>query len=85
MVNKKTGSNYIAGDAIQEVLPVTSEFWFQFPHLVHLNLVLLVPLLSSSVAGYDGTPSVLPNTLCSILRLETRLPDERPPDPPPVE
>ncbi|RDW68144.1 general substrate transporter-6 [Coleophoma cylindrospora] len=54
-INKKKGSNYIAGDAIQEVLPVTDKYWFQFSHLLRLNLVLLVPLLSSSVAGYDGS------------------------------
>lgn len=52
-INKK-GSNYIAGEAIEQVLPVTNKYWFQIPHLLQLNLILLVPLLSSSVAGYDG-------------------------------
>lgn len=54
MVVKTKGSNFIAGDAIQEVLPISKGYWFQTPHLLHLNLILLVPLLSSSVAGYDG-------------------------------
>jgi hypothetical protein len=58
MINRKKGSNYIAGDIIQGVLPVTDKYWFQFPHLLHLNLVLLVPLLSSSTAGYDGASTL---------------------------
>jgi hypothetical protein len=66
MVVKKKGSNFIAGDAIQEVLPVLKGYWFQTKHLLQLNLILLVPLLSSSVAGYDSTvpfsePSLYPN------------------------
>jgi hypothetical protein len=44
----------IVGAALAEVLPVTNKYWFQIPHLLKLNLILLVPLLSSSVAGYDG-------------------------------
>lgn len=66
MVNRKKGSNYIAGDVIQEVLPVTDKYWFQFPHLLQLNLVLLVPLLSSSVAGYDGEITLVLNTLLKM-------------------
>ncbi|CAK4031208.1 Lactose permease [Lecanosticta acicola] len=45
----------IVGSALAEVLPETDKFWFQIPHLLHLNCILLVPLLSSSVAGYDGS------------------------------
>lgn len=56
MNQNKKGSNFIAGAAIQEVLPLTDKYWFQIPHLLQLNLILLVPLLSSSVAGYDGKP-----------------------------
>lgn len=44
----------IVGHALAEVLPVTNKYWFQTPHLLRLNLILLIPLLSSSVAGYDG-------------------------------
>jgi len=58
MVVKKKGSNFIAGDAIQEVLPVLDGYWYQTKHLLQLNLILLVPLLSSSVAGYDSTVSI---------------------------
>lgn len=45
----------IVGAALAEVLPVTDKWWFQQSHLLRLNLILLVPLLSSSVAGYDGS------------------------------
>jgi len=45
----------IVGAALAEVLPVTDKWWFRRPELLRLNLILLVPLLSSSVAGYDGS------------------------------
>lgn len=44
----------IVGTALAEVLPQTNKYWFQQPHLLRLNLLLLIPLLSSSVSGYDG-------------------------------
>lgn len=44
----------IVGHAIAEVLPQTDKYWFQIPHLRRLNLILIIPLLSSAVAGYDG-------------------------------
>ncbi|KAI9163591.1 Lactose permease [Paramyrothecium foliicola] len=45
----------IVGTALAEVLPQSNKYWFQRPHLLRLNLLLLVPLLSSSVSGYDGS------------------------------
>ncbi|KOS18842.1 Lactose permease [Escovopsis weberi] len=45
----------IVGESLAEVLPKTDKHWFQQRHLLQLNLILLVPLLSSSVAGYDGS------------------------------
>lgn len=45
----------IVGEALAKVLPDYGKFWWRVPHLLKLNLILLVPLLSSSVAGYDGT------------------------------
>ncbi|KAM5354421.1 hypothetical protein ACJ41O_001070 [Fusarium nematophilum] len=45
----------IVGNALAEVLPQTNKYWFQQPHLLRLNLLLLIPLLSSSVSGYDGS------------------------------
>lgn len=44
----------IVGTELAEVLPQTDKYWFQQPHLLRLNLLLLIPLLSSSVSGYDG-------------------------------
>jgi len=65
----------IVGRALAEVMPQTTKYWFQTPHLLRLNLILLVPLLSSAVAGYDGTPAP---ALCVKPRLtESRLSDER--------
>ena len=45
----------IVGLAIAEVLPQSAKWWYQQPHLLKLNALLLIPLLSSSVSGYDGT------------------------------
>lgn len=45
----------IVGDALASVLPQYNKAWFRVSHLLELNLILLVPLLSSAVAGYDGT------------------------------
>jgi MFS family permease len=59
----------IVGAALAEVLPVTDKWWFQQSHLLRLNLVLLVPLLSSSVAGYDGS---LMNGLQSLPQVRSR-------------
>lgn len=44
----------IVGEALASVLPQYDRVWFRVPHLLQLNLILLVPLLSSAVAGYDG-------------------------------
>jgi hypothetical protein len=44
----------IVGEALAKVLPRYEKPWFRVPHLLQLNLILLVPLLSSAVAGYDG-------------------------------
>lgn len=44
----------IVGEALAKVLPSYNKAWYKVPHLLQLNLVLLVPLLSSAVAGYDG-------------------------------
>lgn len=47
----------IVGEALASVLPQDDRPWFRQPHLLQLNLILLVPLLSSAVAGYDGRRS----------------------------
>ncbi|KAJ5292305.1 uncharacterized protein N7443_008258 [Penicillium atrosanguineum] len=53
----------IVGEALASVLPQYDRSWLRVPHLLQLNLILLVPLLSSAVAGYDGS---LMNGLQSI-------------------
>ncbi|KAI0439711.1 hexose transporter [Xylaria telfairii] len=58
----------IVGEALAQVLPKTNKYWFQQPHLIRLNLLLLIPLLSSSVAGYDGS---LMNGLQSLEQWQT--------------
>ncbi|EOD47879.1 putative sugar transporter protein [Neofusicoccum parvum UCRNP2] len=58
----------IVGATLAEVLPKTSKYWFQQSHLLRLNLILLVPLLSSAVAGYDGS---LMNGLQSLTQWKT--------------
>ncbi|KAL5335206.1 general substrate transporter [Aspergillus crustosus] len=45
----------IVGEALASVLPQNGRPWFRVPHLLQLNLILLIPLLSSAVAGYDGS------------------------------
>ena len=44
----------IVGEALARVLPKYDRPWYRVSHLLQLNLILLVPLLSSGVAGYDG-------------------------------
>ncbi|KAJ5245052.1 hypothetical protein N7489_005148 [Penicillium chrysogenum] len=53
----------IVGKALASVLPQYDRPWFRVPHLLQLNLILMIPLLSSAVAGYDGS---LMNGLQSI-------------------
>ncbi|KAF2845378.1 hexose transporter-like protein [Plenodomus tracheiphilus IPT5] len=45
----------VVGEALAEVLPQTSKPWYRVPYLLSLNLLLLMPLMSSAVAGYDGS------------------------------
>ncbi|EWY80948.1 hypothetical protein FOYG_15241 [Fusarium oxysporum NRRL 32931] len=52
--NKDTAENTV-GPELLKVLPQTDLPWYRTKHLVLLNLMLLVPLLSSSAVGYDGS------------------------------
>ncbi|KAF2150936.1 general substrate transporter [Myriangium duriaei CBS 260.36] len=45
----------IVGEALAKVLPAYGKPWWKIRHLRVLNLILLVPLLSSVVGGYDGS------------------------------
>lgn len=44
----------IVGEALAGVLPSTDKYWFQQSHLLRLNGILFIPMLSSAVFGYDG-------------------------------
>lgn len=50
----------IVGEQLAQVLPHYDKQWFRVPHLLQLNLILIVPLLSSAVAGYDGRSPASP-------------------------
>lgn len=45
----------IVGPAMAAVLPDYGRPWYKVRHLLTLNLILVVPLLSSATAGYDGS------------------------------
>ncbi|ODV82968.1 hypothetical protein CANARDRAFT_30434 [[Candida] arabinofermentans NRRL YB-2248] len=45
----------IVGPAIAEVLPKDGKPWYKTRHLIQLNLLLLIPLISSATGGYDGS------------------------------
>lgn len=55
MFFKSTPIEEIVGHSIAQVLPRLEKPWYLVPHLLQLNLVLIVPLLSSATAGYDGS------------------------------
>lgn len=50
-----TKNEQIVGKNLASVIPETNKWWWQQSHLLRLNTLLLIPLLSSSVAGYDGS------------------------------
>ncbi|KAK8105115.1 lactose permease [Apiospora kogelbergensis] len=51
----KKESELAVGYELAQILPRDAKPWYRTPHLVYLNLVLLVPLLSSATIGYDGS------------------------------
>ncbi|KAJ5759006.1 general substrate transporter [Penicillium odoratum] len=40
---------------LTDFIPQHDKLWFKVPHLLRLNLLLLIPLISSSVCGFDGS------------------------------
>ncbi|KAH8588231.1 general substrate transporter [Bisporella sp. PMI_857] len=52
--SKKGGSEAAVGPELAAHLPQNPKPWYQTRHLLLLNLILLVPLLSSSTIGFDG-------------------------------
>jgi hypothetical protein len=43
-----------AGQAVADVLPQHGKPWYRVSHLLKLNMLLLIPLMSSAIAGFDG-------------------------------
>ncbi|CAH6722034.1 high-affinity glucose transporter Hxt2p [[Candida] jaroonii] len=52
---KTTPVEEIVGPAIAEVLPDHGKPWYKVKHILRLNLIILIPLLSAAVAGFDGS------------------------------
>ncbi|CAK7215472.1 hypothetical protein SBRCBS47491_002493 [Sporothrix bragantina] len=51
----KKQDSAVLGGPLADLIPKTDKYWFQTPHLLKLNLILIVPMLSSSVFGYDAS------------------------------
>lgn len=48
-------SRELVSESVENVLPQWNKPWYRVPHLLRLNLLLIVPLLSASIIGYDGS------------------------------
>ncbi|KAL8309982.1 hypothetical protein RB597_010002 [Gaeumannomyces tritici] len=53
--DKKKESEHAAGAEFAAVLPRDGKSWYQTAHIIKLNLLLMIPLLSSATVGYDGS------------------------------
>lgn len=53
--SKPSDQKNVVGEALASVLPDYGKPWFMVKHLLQLNLLLIVPLLSAASAGYDGS------------------------------
>ncbi|KAI9147154.1 High-affinity glucose transporter [Paramyrothecium foliicola] len=51
----KESARSTVGPALAALLPRDPKPWYRTGHLLRLNLLLLVPLLSSTTLGYDGS------------------------------
>ncbi|KFA79496.1 hypothetical protein S40288_05350 [Stachybotrys chartarum IBT 40288] len=51
---KKAAANAVGSD-LAACLPNDPRPWYRVPHLLRLNLLLLIPLISSGAIGYDGS------------------------------
>lgn len=52
---KTTDQKKLVGEAIASVLPDYRKPWYRVKHLLQLNLILIVPLLSAASSGFDGS------------------------------
>ncbi|KAK7425964.1 hypothetical protein QQZ08_007546 [Neonectria magnoliae] len=44
-----------AANSSADAYPGNGKYWWQVPHLLKLNLLLLIPLITSYVSGFDGS------------------------------
>ncbi|KAK9473856.1 general substrate transporter [Dipodascopsis tothii] len=44
-----------AAVTLEDVLPKHNKPWYKVPSLLKLNLLLLIPIMSSTIVGYDGS------------------------------
>ncbi|RAQ69968.1 hypothetical protein COH20_008210 [Aspergillus flavus] len=62
-------------DNALKVLPQGSKPWYRTWHLVKLNLILMVPLVSSASVGYDGSMmnfcTEILTVIIPLLKIET--------------
>ncbi|KAK7207584.1 general substrate transporter [Myxozyma melibiosi] len=40
---------------LEDVIPKHKKYWFQYPHLLKLNTLLLAPILTNMTNGFDGS------------------------------
>ncbi|KAM0275058.1 hypothetical protein ACHAQH_007619 [Verticillium albo-atrum] len=52
---KKPEAEQAVGTGLASVLPIDAKPWYRTPHLVKLNLLIMIPLISSASIGYDGS------------------------------
>lgn len=52
---KSADQKEVVGEAIASVLPDHGKPWYKVKHLLLLNILMIVPLLSGASAGYDGS------------------------------
>ncbi|KAF4500745.1 glucose transporter [Fusarium agapanthi] len=75
----KKGAAAAAGNEPAAVLPNDARPWYRVPRLLKLNLLLLIPLVSSGAIGYDGM--FIARQLRPLTKMH-RIDDERSSDPP---
>ncbi|KAF7629504.1 hypothetical protein AFLA_013218 [Aspergillus flavus NRRL3357] len=72
---KRKETELAAGSKLRAVLPQGSKPWYRTWHLVKLNLILMVSLVSSASVGYDGSMmnfcTEILTVIIPLLKIET--------------
>lgn len=58
----------------RQLLPDDPRPWYRVPHLLRLNLILLIPLVSSGCIGYDGESNQLQPQAAHLTRCVPQAP-----------